>query len=293
MALLEVRGTALQVTRQGPAPDPGIPVVVCLHGLILADSSSFYFTLAPSLAERAHTVLIDLRGHGRSATPPTGYALADAAEDVVAVLDQLGLHRPVEVVGNSYGGAVALTLADAHPDRVAALVLVEAHVPRPGWGATLAAELDLSARHLDPDQAMAQLGIRSRRRAERLVARASRLFEDTTLVDDVRREPGLSTVQLARLTAPALCVYGTRSDLVPVGRRLHAELADSELHELDAGHSLIAERTTELRPLVNRWLDRRTVGERPPTIDLTADEAPAAASERRATVDVRRPVGAG
>ena len=69
-------------------------------------------------------VAVDLRGHGRSEAPAAGdYAVESLAADIAAVVDALGLGRFV-LVGHSMGGAAALAYADAHPERVAGLVLV-------------------------------------------------------------------------------------------------------------------------------------------------------------------------
>ena len=68
---------------------------------------------------------LDLRGHGRSEPPRNGdYSIAGMSGDIAAVADGLRLDRFV-LVGHSLGGAVALTYAGAHPDRVAALLLVD------------------------------------------------------------------------------------------------------------------------------------------------------------------------
>lgn len=65
----------------------------------------------------------DPRGQGEADKPADGYSLAEQAEDAAAILDALGVPRAA-VVGSSSGGYVAQQLAAAHPDRVAALVLV-------------------------------------------------------------------------------------------------------------------------------------------------------------------------
>ncbi|NWL13844.1 alpha/beta hydrolase [Paenarthrobacter nitroguajacolicus] len=67
----------------------------------------------------------DLRGHGHSQKPEGGYSLSNIAEDVVGLLDVLGLTR-VHLVGSSSGGYVAQELAAKYPHLVASLVLVGA-----------------------------------------------------------------------------------------------------------------------------------------------------------------------
>jgi pimeloyl-ACP methyl ester carboxylesterase len=70
----------------------------------------------------------DLRGRADSVDVPGPSSVAQHAQDLVAVLDAVGLDRAV-VVGMSMGGFVAVALASAHPDRVAALVLVDGGFP--------------------------------------------------------------------------------------------------------------------------------------------------------------------
>ena len=62
--------------RLGPTPEdaPAAPTVVFVHGLVMDNLSSFYYTLAAPLAQAGFgTVLFDLRGHGLSERPPSGY----------------------------------------------------------------------------------------------------------------------------------------------------------------------------------------------------------------------------
>ncbi|MGT2531711.1 alpha/beta fold hydrolase [Streptomyces nojiriensis] len=88
------------------AAGPDRPVVVFLHGLVVDNLSSFYCPLAVPVALAGHeTVLYDLRGHGRTERPPTGYDSRTAVRDLFALLGALDLGgRPVHLVGNSYGG---------------------------------------------------------------------------------------------------------------------------------------------------------------------------------------------
>jgi 3-oxoadipate enol-lactonase len=95
--------------------------VVLLHGL--ADDHRLWRHQLPVLAERWRVLAIDLRGHGRSAKRPLPSSVGRLAEDIVDVLDALGIERAA-VIGLSMGGGVAQAVALARPDRVAALGLV-------------------------------------------------------------------------------------------------------------------------------------------------------------------------
>src|SRR5206468_12643163 len=57
---------------------------------------------------------VDLRGHGTSDHPETGYHLADYASDVVALTEALGWQQPA-VIGHSLGGSVARVAESRHP----------------------------------------------------------------------------------------------------------------------------------------------------------------------------------
>jgi non-heme chloroperoxidase len=82
------------------------------------------------LVDSGHRVVaVDQRGHGASDKPLDGYDVERLSQDLVAVLDALGVDR-CALVGWSFGGQVAFHLAAAHPDRVDRLVLVGSNAVR-------------------------------------------------------------------------------------------------------------------------------------------------------------------
>ena len=126
-------GIAYDVTGSGPA-------VIFTHGF--AATSAMFERNVDALA-RDHTVVTwDQRGHGASDTPtdPAAYSPALAVGDLVALLDAVGADRAV-VAGHSLGGYLSLELHLAHPERVAALVLIgtgpgfKRADPRADWNA--------------------------------------------------------------------------------------------------------------------------------------------------------------
>ena len=95
--------------------------VLLLHGIPL---SLLTWRRNLDALGRDHTVLaIDLLGYGRSQKPRASYGVADHARAVLAVLDRLSWPR-VDLVGSSYGGAVALLVAAAQPPRIGKVVLI-------------------------------------------------------------------------------------------------------------------------------------------------------------------------
>lgn len=105
-----------------PHPAANDAVVVLLHGG--GPDHRSLIPLAERLANRNMVVLPDIRGYGRSVcTDPSSHTWARYANDVVALLDQLGLEKAI-VGGAGIGTTISLRTALAYPDRVQALVLI-------------------------------------------------------------------------------------------------------------------------------------------------------------------------
>ena len=120
----------------------GDPPLVLLHGLS-ANAHSFGGLIAAGLAPTFRVVAPDLRGRGQSDKPATGYAMADHARDVVALLDALGFDRPVVLGGHSFGAFLATYVAANYPERVAKLIAIDAAITlNPKVGEMLKPSLD-------------------------------------------------------------------------------------------------------------------------------------------------------
>jgi 3-oxoadipate enol-lactonase len=111
------RGTTFVRELAGP---PGAPAVVLLHGLIASGGLNWFQAFEP-LAEHFRVVAIDHRGHGRGMRTWRRFRLVDCADDVAALMDELGIESAV-AVGYSMGGPIAQLLWHRHPDKVAGLV---------------------------------------------------------------------------------------------------------------------------------------------------------------------------
>lgn len=75
----------------------------------------------PYFQDHYRLILVDLRGHGKSDKPETGYHIDEMARDVVGIMDHLKLER-AHIVGSSLGAEVGLSLAANYPGRVISLV---------------------------------------------------------------------------------------------------------------------------------------------------------------------------
>ena len=75
----------------------------------------------PYFQDRYRLILVDLRGHGKSDKPETGYQIDVMARDILGVMQHLNLER-AHIIGSSLGAEVGLSLAANYPDRVISLV---------------------------------------------------------------------------------------------------------------------------------------------------------------------------
>jgi pimeloyl-ACP methyl ester carboxylesterase len=100
----------------------GKPAFVFVHGWTC--NRSFFAPQAAHFARQHRVVSIDLRGHGESDKPQGPYTRAQDADDIAYMIEHLSL-GPVVAVGHSMGGTIVLQLAAAHPERVAAIVMVD------------------------------------------------------------------------------------------------------------------------------------------------------------------------
>ncbi|NJP07474.1 MAG: alpha/beta hydrolase, partial [Chloroflexaceae bacterium] len=102
------------------SPGSGKPAVVLLHGF--EDQGLSWLRVAQVLAQTYDVVMLDARGHGRSAGPENGFSAALLAADVVALIQTLELHQPA-LLGHSMGAATAVSVAANHPQLIRAILL--------------------------------------------------------------------------------------------------------------------------------------------------------------------------
>jgi pimeloyl-ACP methyl ester carboxylesterase len=225
--------------------------VVFIHGLVMDNLSSWYFTVANEVALESDALLYDLRGHGRSETPPSGYRIEAFITDLAELIETVLGPGPVVLVGNSFGAQLAVRFAVRYPERVAGLALVDGHPGDPTWGPDLADQLSLRGEEADRQVEVRfsdWLGRHSHRKRARLADQASALLERSSLVDDLRVAPGLSPSDYASVEAPVLALYGDASEMF--GAALpYIELMPHARLEVFPGrtHSLLWEETDAVR----------------------------------------------
>jgi 3-oxoadipate enol-lactonase len=228
LPLLDINGQWIYYEDTG---GEGVPVVLA-HGLLM-DHEMF----APQVEARVpgcRIITWDARCHGQTETSADPFTYWDLAEDLDGLLDHLDIGRAV-IGGMSQGGFVALRFALNHPQRVAALVLIDtqAGVEDPDKAATYEVMLDVWEAEGLHDQ-MAEtisaivLGnewpgrgpwIKKWKQWTRSLLRPA--FQTLVCREDIHD-------RLGEIKAPALVVYGAQDAAISLEltQRLCSELAD-------------------------------------------------------------------
>jgi pimeloyl-ACP methyl ester carboxylesterase len=301
------------------AGDPGLPVLVLIHGI--TSSSATWDPVIPALAERAHVIAPDLYGHGASDVPHADYSLGGFATQVRDLMDTLG-HEHATIVGHSLGGGVAMQFAYQYSEHCERLVLVDSG----GFGREVSKALRagtlpgvelvlplIANRHvrnagLAASRVLSRLPVRPRPRPSTLeVARGySTLAESpsrTAFVHTLRSvvEPGGQRVTAVdRLYIgegrPTLIVWGARDTVIPVEHAHHAHEvipgSQLEIFEQSEHFPHMDEPTRFTRVLLHflastepMRLDRATVRERMAQRVREIEEAEARAQVEAAAVE--------
>jgi 3-oxoadipate enol-lactonase len=239
--------------------------VVLLHGFPL--SSAIWQEQQRSLSDKFRVITPDLRGHGNSPAPSGAYTMEGMAQDVLALLDSLGITKAA-ILGHSMGGYIALTALKLAPERFAALGLIASQA---------------GADTEDARQNRYRLAERVAKEGSKVVAEAmiARLFSpdlpaDSPIIAQVHevmrntQPAGIigslhamalrpdSTELLRNASLPILLLAGARDQIVPQERTkaLAAILPKAKLVTMDqAGHMPMLEQpeatTTALRQFLN------------------------------------------
>lgn len=232
---------------------------VFLHGMGTDSLASFYLTLAPPLVAAGIDVIsYDLRGHGKTERPHSGYTIGDFLADLDDLLNQLDLDQPVHLVGNSFGGTLAFSYAAANPDRVRSIVCIESEPATEIWADKMTQILDHTVNFLAQEESFDWIEANFSAHHRRLARMAADRILNTSMVRDVPLGPLLSLQEVERIRCPVLSIlgrYGYQSEDLEA---LTALLPRGELHVIDGqGHSVLVERHREVRELVLSWIARQ------------------------------------
>ncbi|HZO75829.1 MAG TPA: alpha/beta hydrolase [Ktedonobacteraceae bacterium] len=183
----------------------GEPLLL-LHGYTGASSDwAFCFD---ELARQYRLIIPDLRGHGRSTNPAGEYTQRQAARDVWALLDHLGIKR-FQGIGASGGGNILLHLATQQPERVEAMVLMSAVPSYPEQACQI-------MRSFTWEQVSEEERQRLRKRHPRGDEQIQELFRLGRAFAEQEDDMNLTTSSLATIIARTLIIFGDRDPFYPV-----------------------------------------------------------------------------
>ena len=208
-------GVRLHFVEQG---DPQGPPVILLHGY--SDSWVSYTRVLPLIDKKYHVYVPDLRGHGESERPASGYTFPDFAGDIIAFMDAKDIKKAT-IVGHSMGSFVAQHVATTAPERVEKLVLIgSAPAVRNGEVSQLQIEVNALTDPVPskfvtefqrsvvtrpvPDEFMNSV-------IEESLKLPARVWRDTMAGMLAKN----STVALSNIKAPTLIIWGDRETVFP------------------------------------------------------------------------------
>lgn len=257
----------------------GAPALVLMHGLA-ASTFSWREVMAP-LSARGTVIAFDRPSSGLTSRPLAGewkglnpYTREAQSDQTIALLDELGIQKAI-LVGNSAGGTIAALTALRHPERVRALILVDAAIYSeggpPDWirpllytpqaarlGPLVSRFFSSSGDRLlrlawhDPDKIPVE-ALEGYRKPLR-VQNWDRAFWEFTLASRSVGLPG----QLEQITMPTLVITGDDDRIVPTAEsvRLAKELPNARLEVIpNCGHVPHEECPEAFLKAVNRFLD--------------------------------------
>jgi pimeloyl-ACP methyl ester carboxylesterase len=189
------------------AGDPGRPLIALVHGSL--DRSAGLLKLSRRLDDRFRVLRYDRRGYGRSAARGGPFGIDEQVADLVGLLGG----RPAVLFGHSYGGDVALAVADRHPGLVRAVGVFETPLPWLDWWPDTTAGSRAAHDGTPPEEAAEQFMRRmiGDQRWERLPSRtrAARRAEGAAMIEELvdidRRVPW----NPAHITVPAVAMRGS------------------------------------------------------------------------------------
>jgi pimeloyl-ACP methyl ester carboxylesterase len=278
---MTVGGVGIFYREAGPQ---NAPTIVLLHGF--PSSSREFDTLIPLLATRYHLIAPDFPGFGQSEAPsPSSYVYTfdNLARTINALLEQLKIGK-YSLYLHDYGGPVGFRIISAHPERLLTLIIQNANVYADGLGAKWAGIARYwadSKGHPEVFDAFVSFAATEQRHTLG-TSRAERYNPDTWTDEYAHlSKPGQREIQADLLydyrtnvasypawqawlrdhKPPTLVVWGRNdpSFIAAGAEAFSRDLADAEIHLLDAGHFALDERNDEIASLMLAFLAKYSV----------------------------------
>lgn len=235
--------------------------LVLIHGL--GANLAFWFPgIASMLSQHYRVILYDLRGHGKSAMPDSGYTLAHMTHDLHTLLEHLGVER-LHVVGHSFGARVALYYATLYPHQVVTLTLADTQfmclqpkmrlrewhywqtwkqkleekgVPMPFEDELIDFRLLKHLNQVSLELTQGSLvkkrrkpSLKNRDMGQKGAARWEQLIETTTAQQEFDQEQQITVEDISKISMPTLAVYGEYSHCLASCDKLKALIPNCQV----------------------------------------------------------------
>lgn len=233
----------------------GEPLLL-LHGF--NGSGRAWSRFVPEFAKHYQVIVPDLRGHGRSTNPAKKFTHRQAALDVFALLDELGI-REIRAMGSSTGGMTLIHMATQQPERVEAMVLIGATIYFPEQAREIMRRA--TAESLTPE--MYERRRQVHKHGDEQIRMLQQQFHDfRNSYDDMNfTGPYLSTI-----TARTLIIHGDRDQFFPVEipLQMYNSIPNSFLWIVPrGGHGPIGDPDVPFVPTALKFLKEWGIGQKP------------------------------
>ena len=248
----------------------GVPLVMIHGGLGGGEGCAQMMEHhAEILSGTFQVISYDRRAAGRSETPRDGYSIPNFANDLLALLDHLGVDR-AHILGSSAGGPIALRFALEHPERTLSLLLINTMTY------VQESEREVRQRELDEikqvlaekgKEAAVEAGLNSRwpglreSDPERFATlQAINLEQFDGIVKTIQSYLDIQDSLESRLhevTMPSMIVHGDADSRINImcGLQMHQGIAGSEFHVIPgAEHGLLTNEARRIRGLMEEFL---------------------------------------
>jgi pimeloyl-ACP methyl ester carboxylesterase len=279
MPEVEVNDARLYYQQSGAGPD-----VVLVHAVTSNQAVWVFSGLIDALAADYRVTAYDLRGHGMSARPATGYTSGAMADDFRQLHRALGL-APAYLVGHSFGGVVAMHAAALYPECVAGVLLSDSFFPclksvEPNFGkmgiwaevrdtfARVGVQLGDTVDFARLFRETAALAPEKMKELEDIYGAFGRgwlrqlpKLAETTCGDEVLQEAGLTTDVLKSVRQPVVALYDEFSPFLATCRWLEQHLPRCTAEIIPAAkHLAMLDNAAGFTEAVRRHLQRLTGG---------------------------------
>ncbi len=241
-------------------------IVVFLNG-ILANTQS-WMNQAPFFSKKFQVLLLDFRGQGNSEKPATKYTMETHADDIKAVMDQLGIAK-VHMVGISFGAEVAMVFATKYPEMLKSLVIACAvsHIDpivKALAGRWLIAARLRSGRYLFEAVYPDVFSDEFIEKKWDFICSTAPLYDTSVDIDAfIELLKGFMqlnvTLELSKIKTPTLVIAAENDKIKPLkySKIIHEKIAKSEFVMIkDSGHTVIWEKPEEFNTVVLKFIGK-------------------------------------